>query len=182
MTLPTLRTERLLLRAFTPADAARVQELAGSRDVASTTMTMPHPYEDGMAEAWIAGHAAAWDARKRLTLAVTTASDGVVGAIGLSLVPEHRRAEVGYWIGVPYWNRGYATEAAAAVLAYAFGELAIHCVVARHFARNPSSGRVMRKLGMRHEGTLREHVWRWDRFESLECYAILEDEWRARSA
>lgn len=182
MPLPTLRTERLVLRAFTLADAARVQELAGSRDVAATTMTMPHPYEDGMAEAWIAGHAAAWDARKRLTLAVTTASDGLVGGIGLTVVAEHRHAEVGYWIGVPFWNRGYATEAAAAVFAYAFGELSLHRVVARHFTRNASSGRVMRKLGMTHEGTLRDHVRRWDRFETLECYAILEDEWRARSA
>ena len=176
--LPALRTERLLLRGFSPADAPRVQALAGSAEVASTTLTVPHPYEDGMAEAWIQGHAAAWEAGKRLSLAITTEADGLIGAIGLSLVPAHRNAEVGYWIGVPYWNRGFATEAAGAVLAYGFGELGLHRIVGRYFARNPASGGVLRKLGMRHEGTLREHVWRWGRWEDLECYAILEGEWR----
>lgn len=182
MELPTLRTGRLLLRGFTLADAPRVRELAGSREVAATTLTVPHPYEDGIAEAWIRGHAAAWEQRGRLSLAVTTGADGLVGAIGLTVVPEHAHGEIGYWTGVPYWNRGLATEAAVAVLDYGFGELGLHRVLARHFTRNPASGRVMRKLGMVHEGTLRDHVRRWGRFEDLECYAVLEREWRGRSA
>lgn len=180
MTLPTLRTDRLVLRAFSPADAPRVQALAGAREVASTTLNIPYPYEDGMAEAWIGGHAPAWEAREGLTLAVTTESDGVVGAIGLSLALPHRRAEVGYWIGVPFWGRGLATEAAAAVLEYGFGELGLNRIVGRYLTRNPASGRVLHKLGMVHEGTLREHVVRWDQPEDLECLAILEREWRAR--
>lgn len=182
MSFPTLRTGRLVLRGFTLDDAPRVQRLAGAREVAATTVTMPHPYEDGMAQAWIGGHAAAWDARKHLSLAVTTDADGVIGGIGLSLAPEHRRAEMGYWIGVPYWNRGFATEAAAAVLDYAFGELGMNRVVGRYFAGNPASGGVMRKLGMRHEGTLREHVVRWGELHDLECCAILAREWRGRLA
>ena len=181
MPLPTLRTDRLLLRAFTMADAPRVQELAGAREVAETTLTMPHPYDDGVAEAWIAGHAAAWEAGKRLTLAITTGADELIGGIGLSLVPAHQQGEVGYWIGVPFWNRGFATEAAGAVLGFGFDELGLHRVAARHFPRNPASGAVLLKLGMLHEGTLREHVRRWDRFEDLECYAILDREWRGRS-
>lgn len=180
MSLPVLHTGRLVLRGFTPADAPRVQALAGAREIASTTLTLPHPYEDGMAEAWIGGHAAAWEARTHLALAVTTESDGVVGVVSLGLVPAHAHGEVGYWIGVPYWNRGFATEAAGAVLAYGFGELGLHRVLGRSFARNPASGRVLRKLGMRHEGTMREHLRRWDRYEDVECYAILEDEWRGR--
>lgn len=168
MPLPILRTERLVLRGFSLADAPCVQELAGSQAVASTTLTMPHPYEDGMAEAWIEGHPAAWDERRRLTLAVTNQSDGLVGGISHSFVPEHRRAEMGFWIGVPYWNRGIATEAASAVLTFGFGELGLHRILARHFPRNPASGRVLRKLGMIHEGTMREHVVRWDRLEDLE--------------
>jgi ribosomal-protein-alanine N-acetyltransferase len=182
MSFPTLRTERLVLRGFTMDDARRVQQLAGAREVAATTLTMPHPYVDGMAEAWIGGHAAAWEARRRLTLAVTSQADGVVGVVGLSLVPEHRRGEVGYWIGVPYWNRGFATEAAAAVLDFGFGELGLNRVVGRYFTRNPASGNVLRKLGMTREGTLREHVVRWGQAEDLECYAILAREWRERAA
>lgn len=183
MPLPTLRTKRLVLRPFTVEDAPTVQVLAGAREVASTTLTIPHPYEDGMAEAWIGGHAAAWESGERFTLAVATEPDGVVGGMGLHLAPHHRRAELGYWIGVPYWNRGYATEAASAVVAFGFTELGLHRVVARHFPRNPASGRVLAKIGMTHEGTLRHHVVRWGEFEDLECFAILESEWRgAQSA
>jgi len=83
MAIPTIRTERLLLREFSSRDAPSVQALAGSREVASTTLTIPHPYEDGMADSWIKGHSAAWDDRKSLTLAIATESDGLVGAIGL---------------------------------------------------------------------------------------------------
>jgi RimJ/RimL family protein N-acetyltransferase len=182
MEMPTLRTGRLLLRGFTLADAPRVQELAGAREVAATTLTIPHPYEDGMAEAWIGGHGAAWEQRKSLSLAVTTETEGLVGAMGLVVAPEHAHGEIGYWIGVPYWGRGFATEAAGAVLDYGFGELGLHRAVGRHFTRNPASGRVLRKLGMVHEGTLREHVRRWDRFEDLECYSVLEHEWRGGGA
>ncbi len=177
--IPTLRTSRLLLRPFAPLDAARVRLLAGAPEVASTTLKIPHPYEEGMAEAWIAGHGAAWTAREHLTLAITAGSEGLVGGVGLHLALEHRRGELGYWIGVPYWNRGYATEACVAVLAYGFDELGLHRVLARHVERNPASGRVMRKLGMTHEGRMREHVLKWDRFETLEVYGILEGEWRA---
>ncbi len=180
MAIPTIRTKHLILREFSLPDAPRVQALAGTRDVASTTLTIPYPYEDGVAETWIEGHSAAWEDGKRLTLAITTESDGVIGAIDLHLAPNHGRAELGFWIGVPYWNQGFATEAAAALLDYGFSELGLHRIVARHFPRNPASGRVLQKLGMIREGTQREHVLRWDRFEDLECYAILEPEWRSR--
>lgn len=179
--IPTLRSERLALRPFTLDDARRLQELVGARQVASTTLTIPHPYEAGMAEAWIGGHADAWAQEHRLSLAVTHGAEGLVGAVGLHVIPRHRRAELGYWIGVPFWGRGYATEAARTVIDYGFGELGLHRIEARHFPRNPASGRVLSKVGMIREGTLREHVVRWDRFEDLVCYGILEGEWRRTS-
>jgi [ribosomal protein S5]-alanine N-acetyltransferase len=144
------------------------------------TLTVPHPYEQGVAEEWIAGQEAAWSSGERLVLAVTTQADGLVGAIGLHFASEHQRAELGYWIGVPYWGRGYATEAAAALLSFAFGDLGLRRVVAHHFSRNPASGRVLQKLGMRHEGSLRDHVLKWGAFEDLEIYGILAGEWAGR--
>lgn len=177
MSLPTLHTDRLLLRPFTAEDAPRLQELAGAEEVASNTLRIPHPYEDGMAEAWIAGHGAAWEERDSLTLAVTTEADGLVGTIGLDLAPQHRRAELGYWIGVPYWGRGYATEAVVVVLDHGFTQLGLERIHACHYLRNPASGRVLEKAGMRHEGTLRSHVVRFGRREDLECRGILREEW-----
>lgn len=176
MSMPTLRTERLVLRPFSPADAPTVQRLAGDREVASTTLTIPHPYEDGMAEAWIEGRAIDWAEKKALTLAVTTEADGLVGAIGLHLKLEHLRAELGYWIGVPFWNRGYATEAAEAVIKFGFDELGLNRIEAHHFSRNPASGRVMEKLGMTLEGVRREHVLKDDELEDLALYAVLSSD------
>ncbi len=175
---PILHTTRLTLRPFTLADAADVQRLAGAREVASTTATIPHPYEDGMAETWISTHPNTLTDGTGITYAITLTEPGeLCGAIGLSIKSEHQRAEMGYWIGVPYWGRGYCTEAASALRDYGFRALGLHRIRAVHLARNPASGRVMRKIGMRHEGTLREHELKWGVFETVECYAILRNEW-----
>ena len=99
----TLTTERLVLRPFTLADAPEVQRLAGDRDVASTTLRIPHPYKEGMAEEWIGTHAEKYASGKGLSLAITLRSPGtLVGAVGLEICKEHSRAELGYWIGKPY--------------------------------------------------------------------------------
>ncbi len=176
--LPTLRTERLILRPLTPADADDVGRLAGAKEVAATMLYMPHPYEDGLAERWIASLAAHWVARRELHLAITAAATGeLVGAVGLSgLDNPHRRAELGYWIGVPYWGRGYATEAARRLVRFAFEEVGLHRVVAHHFTRNPASGRVLAKVGMTHEGTLRQHVLKHGVFEDREAWGMLATE------
>lgn len=176
---PTLSTPRLLLRPFSVHDAPAVQRLAGAEEVASTTLTIPHPYGDGVAEAWIRTHAPGYAAGTRAVFAVVDPSaQEVVGAVGLVISAEHARAELGYWIGVPFWNRGYATEASRALLDLGFGELGLNRVHAQHFVRNPASGRVMRRLGMRYEGRLRQHVRRWGRYEDLEQYGLLAGEWR----
>jgi RimJ/RimL family protein N-acetyltransferase len=173
MSLPTLRTERLVLRPFDATDAAAIQRLAGDCQVASTTLTIPHPYEDGMAEAWIEPHAANWAEKKALTLAVSTTADGLVGAVGLRLRFEHLRAELGYWIGVPFWNPGYATEAASAIIEFGFSALGLNRIEAHHFTRNPASGRVLEKLGMTREGVRRGHVLKDDELEDLALFAVL---------
>ncbi len=178
MSIPTRRTKRLLLRPFALSDAPSVQRLAGDQDVASTTLTIPHPYEDGVAEAWIKTHLSNWEAKKVLTLAVTTDEDGLVGAIGLHLKMEHRRAELGYWIGVPFWNRGYATEAAGEVTSFGFDELGLNRIEAHHFTDNPASGTVMEKLGMKLEGVRRQHVVKGDELVDVAFYAVLRSDRR----
>lgn len=180
MSLPTLPTERLRLRPFVLADAPTVQRLAGDREVAATTLLIPHPYEDGVAEAWIETHEPDWEAGKSLTLAVTAEADELVGAMSLMLTLDHRRGELGYWIGVPYWNRGYATEAAAALVSYGFEELGLNRIEAQCFPRNPASTRVLEKLGMKREGVRRQHVLKWDELEDLVLYAVLASEWSER--
>jgi RimJ/RimL family protein N-acetyltransferase len=155
-----------------------VQQLAGAREIADTTSTIPHPYPDGAAEQWIATHGENFESGKSVNLAITLAEAGeLVGAISLmSINRDHARAELGYWIGVPYWNQGYCTEAGAAVAAYGFGELGLNRITAHYFARNPASGRVLEKIGMTREGVLRQHLRRWGRFEDCVACAILRSE------
>ena len=175
--MPTLETARLVLRPFFTADAAEVMRLAGDRAVADTTLHIPHPYQPGMAEEWIAAHQPAFDKEQGVTLAITRKPDGaLVGAISLGMARGHQ-AELGYWIGKPFWGRGYCTEAAQALLRYAFTELGLVRVHSCHFARNPASGRVMQKIGMVKEGCRRQHVKKWDKLEDLELYGVLKQEW-----
>ena len=180
---PTLRTERLVLRPFRPSDAADVQLLAGAPEIADTTLSIPHPYEDGMAEAWIAGHRDRFGKGEEVVFAVQRLEDGaLIGSIGLRLRQDHQRGELGYWIGRPYWGQGYCTEAARAVLRWAFRSMRLNRVYACHFARNPASGRVMQKLGMRREGLLRAHVRKAEGFEDLVYYGMLRSDYAAAPA
>lgn len=173
---PALQTRRLVLRGFTMADVPAVQRLANDPDVARNTLNIPHPYTNQDAEDWITSHPDQLQRGESVTYAVTTPADGVVGAVGLILETEHARAELGYWVGRPYWGRGYATEAARAVVEWGFRSLDLHRIHASHFPRNPASGQVLRKLGMRHEGSLRQHVKKWDEFLDLERFGLLRSE------
>lgn len=181
---PVLETTRLVLRPYRPGDAADLQRLAGDRRIAATTATIPHPYPDGAAEAFIGAQEARWRDGTHLTCAITERGvDALVGAVGLVFAAEHARAELGYWIAVPAWGRGYATEASVALCDYGFATLGLHRIEARHVADNPASGAVMRKLGMRQEGVLRGHKAKWDRLHDLVVCGVLAGEWaRGRPA
>lgn len=173
MEQPTLATERLLLQPFTLADAEALQRLAGAEEIADTTLNIPHPYADGLAEAWIESHVDAFRDRERVALAIADSNAVLVGAISLRLDLGHRRAELGYWIGLPFWGRGYATEAAVAMVGYGFEELGLNRIFAHHLARNPASGRVLEKAGFVHEGFHRAAVLKNGRFEDLHSFAVL---------
>ena len=166
------------MRPFSLADASEVQRLAGDRSIADTTLNVPHPYEQGMAEGWISTHQPKFEARELVTFAITLHDDAqLIGAINLKLDVDADRAELGYWIGKPWWNRGYCTEAAVAVIDYGFRVLNLNRINATHLARNPASGRVMQKAGMAHEGVARQHVKKWGLHEDLVLYGLLRETW-----
>ena len=90
-----------------------------------------------------------------------------------SILNRHNGAELGYWLGVPYWNHGFMSEAARAVIEAGFSTVKLHRVVARHFVRNSASGRVMQKAGMTLIGTMRDSWLKANVFESEVWYEIL---------
>ncbi len=174
---PTLTTERLILRPFVLSDAREVQRLAGDFAVADTTLNIPHPYPDGAAEEFIASHPAKHEKQDAVTFAVTLNSNGdFIGGIGLSVDRRFRRGELGYWIAKDHWDRGYATEASRAVVAFGFGAWSLHKIVGTYLKRNPASGRVLHKIGLVREGLLRDHIIKWDRYEDVITCAILNSE------
>jgi len=173
-------TERLLLRPLTLDDAPRIERLAGDKLVAASTLNMPYPYEREMAEDFV--HATRTDLNKRhgfvLCIADKTTND-LLGCIGLTPAYRHDAAELGYWMGVPYWGKGYTTEAARRMIQFGFEEVKLNRVFALCFSDNPASARVLEKSGMKHEGVLRQHLKKWDEYKDAVYYGILQSEWFA---
>jgi RimJ/RimL family protein N-acetyltransferase len=176
-TLPTLETSRLRLRPYRESDIVELLPLVGTREVAATTLRIAHPYTEHDARAFLE----LTQEPDKIWLAITLRTDGrQIGGVGLRVEDEHRHAELGYWLGVPYWGQGYATEAARELLRFGFKELALHRIFASHFGHNPASGRILAKLGMRYEGCQRQHLRKWDQFVDSELYGILRQEWKDR--
>jgi ribosomal-protein-alanine N-acetyltransferase len=174
---PVLQTQRLILRPFTLEDAPIVQRLAGAYEVAATTLNMPHPYQDGMAQQWISSQRAKHEKGEVVDFAIVIREGRLLcGAIGLGIDKRNNNAELGYWIGVPYWGQGYCTEAAKEVLSYGFKSLNLHRIYAAHLKCNPASGRVMQKIGMSYEGCSRDHFCKWGQFYDDLRYGILASE------
>jgi RimJ/RimL family protein N-acetyltransferase len=151
----TIETNRLTLRTFTANDAATVAQLAGEWDVARMCARLPHPYAEDDAKQWFATHDKGRAEGTAFPFAITNARDGVIGAISL----ERRDAEdvptLGYWLGKPFWGRGYATEAGAALLAHAAEDIGAREFRSEHFEENAPSGAVLQKLGFRYTGDIR---------------------------
>ncbi len=176
---PTIETERLTHRPYTQDDAPALQTLLSEWDVASATARIPHPYKKGMAEEHIKTIQKDNNLEEGVNYAITHRKEGfLIGGISLNVRrKEDESMSLGYWIGKPYWNQGYCTEAVRAIVKYGFNVFGLHRVYASHFGRNPASGRVLQKIGMKYEGTLREAFQRWGKFEDVVCYGILKSEY-----
>lgn len=179
---PVLDDARVQLRPFALADAPVVQLLVGDPDVALMTREIPHPYEDGMAETWIRRERRKWSRGQGVAFAVCRKPAGeLIGCMSLKLDDANHAGELGYWIGKPWWNLGYATDAARRLLRFGFEELGLHRIHAHHLGSNPGSGRVMQKIGLRYEGRLVGHLLRNDRYEDVELYGLVAADYEGGS-
>jgi [ribosomal protein S5]-alanine N-acetyltransferase len=176
---PILETERLLLRPLAPEDAPVIARLAGRREIADTTISIPHPYSEEQAREWIAKAAKAFTEGEEAAFGVVLKSDRkLIGGAGLrDIDAAHSQAEMGCWIAVESWGRGYATEVSRAMLRFGFEELGLNRIYAHHMVRNPASGRVLARAGMKREGLLRQCVRKWGVFEDVVLLAMLRSEW-----
>jgi RimJ/RimL family protein N-acetyltransferase len=144
--VPVLETERLVLRAPRLVDAKAIARLANDRRIAENTARIPHPYHVDDAEQFIAG---VNRQEGEATFAILLKGE-LIGMCGVE--PRDGQAEIGYWIGVPHWDRGYATEAVRALIDHAFGDLGHDALQAGARVTNPASRRVLEKCGFQWTG------------------------------
>jgi RimJ/RimL family protein N-acetyltransferase len=147
---PVVSTERLVLRGPVRSDADTLVRLAGDFNVAAMTAALPHPFEAAHAEDFL-DRMAVQDWVRNATFAIEHRNFGLVGMLGLS-TGANGRPQLGYWLGRPFWNRGYATEAVRGALKWVTRDWRRRVVEAGHFADNPASGQVLCKAGFLYTG------------------------------
>jgi RimJ/RimL family protein N-acetyltransferase len=144
--VPVLATARLVLRAPRRGDVKAIATLANDRRIAANTARIPHPYAIEDAEQFIA----AVNKREGEACFAITLDGAPIGVCGVD--PREDGPEIGYWLGVVYWGRGFATEAARALIDYAFGDLEHEMLISGARVNNPASRRVLEKCGFQWTG------------------------------
>jgi RimJ/RimL family protein N-acetyltransferase len=144
---PVLATARLVLRAPQRTDAPAIALLANDRRIAENTLRIPHPYSLADAQAFIAGA----DMIEDEIVFLVTLAGTVIGACGLAQL-DGRTPDIGYWLGAPFWGKGYASEVARALVDYGFGDCGHTVLLAGARVSNPASRRVLEKCGFRWTG------------------------------
>ena len=146
--VPVLETERLILRAPRFEDAATIAALVNDRRIAENTLRIPHPYTLADAQAFLT---AANASGGEIVFLITAWEGTVLGCCGIGKL-DGEYPEIGYWLGVPFWGRGYATEAARALIDHAFGDLGYEVLQGGARVSNPASRRVLEKCGFQWTG------------------------------
>jgi ribosomal-protein-alanine N-acetyltransferase len=175
-----IRTPRLLLRQYRLTDAEDVYAYAREPEWGRFLPGVPQPYERQHADEFVASRALKdWRTESHWAL---EHEGRVVGRVGLTSARRHRRAELGYELARWLWNRGLMTEAASAIVDEAFRKHPLRKILAHAIAANVGSTRVMEKVGMQHEATLRQHWVFHGRAYDAVNYGILREEWERNAS
>ena len=153
---PRIETERCLLRLPEMADAPSVALYCGDYDVAKNTARIPHPYPSLGAEMWVLITRAGWKPQGNQSLTVEHGGQ-VIGGGGVFKRTPASQWEIGYWIGKPWWGKGFATEIGQALVDLGTKTLGASTLTAAHADDNPASGRVLEKLGFAYTGKTGQH-------------------------
>lgn len=180
--MPAIQTDRLLLRKLTLHDAEAVFAYSRDPEVARHVLWDAHR-TIGESRAYIRYMLRRYRMTEPASWGIELKESGfIIGTIGFMWIQDdNRAAEVGYSLSRNYWGRGIMTEALGAVLDYSFNTLNLNRVEAIHELANPASGAVMRKCGMRREGTLREKLYNKGKYVDVDLYAILRKDFALRT-
>ncbi len=162
----------ITIRPVSFLDIEDIARLADDMDIARMTACMPSPYTRKDAQNWVEGLSTRPNKH-----AFAICGDGLMGVVGLICDPEHDRAELGYWLGRPFWGKGATTAAVRLAVDYAFLELKVRRVYAYCFAGNIASRRVLEKNGLFYEGCLKQHTVRMGTVHDLLCFGLLKEDY-----
>ena len=177
---PVLECARLVLRPLTRADVPAVVELAGDEAVATRTSRIPFPLAVEDAESWIADAEGGDALDDEIVFAIERREDRrLIGAIGLVLGQEDDPPSVGFWLGRPFWNQGFVTEAVRRLLEFAFDELGVAAIQAEAFPDNAASIRVQKKAGLEYVGREMQPAPARGGEREVVIHAIRRENWRA---
>jgi RimJ/RimL family protein N-acetyltransferase len=171
---------KVKLRKLTLSDINSLSKNINDAEIARWTIRIPYPYKRSDAEKFINRSLDNFRKKTAYDLAITE-KDGndVIGGIGLSNLDwEDKKAELGYWRGRHYWGQGFTTEAVSLFTNYAFNVLKLHRIYACTFDKNIASQRVLEKCGFQLEGTLREAMFKRNRYHDEKIYGLLKHEWK----
>ncbi len=176
-----IKDNRVELRYPDLKDASRLTELANDEDIASTVFIIDYPCVEEDITSWIIRHHCMLETGESYAWVILKSQEEytkrVIGVVTLDLDIDNNSANLGYWLGKDYWGQGLATEAAKCVLNFGFINLKLQRIMGVCMVRNEASTRVLQKLGMSHEGTLRRYQRKWDNFEDCHVFSILSEEY-----
>ncbi|MFO8015477.1 MAG: GNAT family N-acetyltransferase [Candidatus Woesearchaeota archaeon] len=177
-----LEGKDITLRPLKDRDEKNIIKFANDKRIHRFTH-MPYPYKKKHAREFIRKSKNNWRKKEEYNLAITDRDDNLIGAINLMRFDwRDKKAELGYWIGKPYRGKGIVPEACRLLINYGFSELKLHRIMIHHAEGNESSRRVIRKLGGKREGRLREHLFTGGKYRDSLAYGILKKEWDGRKA
>lgn len=171
---PIIETERLILSQLEEKDIPFITEYLQHRIYSDLTSNIPYPYTENDAQLWITMSKEAFEDHTGYTFGIRNKEGHIIGAIGLH-DRDDDKAELGYWIAMPYWNKGYVTEAAKAIVHFGFKKLNFNKIFATHLLHNPASGKIMEKIGMEKEAVLKQETKKDGAYFDLVMYSIFND-------
>jgi ribosomal-protein-alanine N-acetyltransferase len=167
---PVLLTQRLILSQLNESDLLFITEYLQDKVFSELTSNIPYPYTEEDAEIWLKMSREAFSNKTGYTFAIRDKEHRIMGAVGLHDRGDDK-AELGYWLAVPFWNKGYVTEAAEAIVRFGFETLKFNKIYATHFLNNPASGRIMQKIGMEKEALLKQHIKKNEEYLDIVMYS-----------
>ena len=176
---PILSTTRLILSQPTVADTEDViLQMNSTSEISENTLTLPFPYHKQHADYWFQMAEFSFKKKEAFIFGIREKENlKLIGAVGLHLDVTNNKAEVGYWLGKSFWNKGYVSEALQKIVEFGFEELHLNKIYASHFPHNPASGKVLQKNGFEFEGILKQEVLKNGQFLDLHRYAIFQEKY-----